>query len=76
MFNKQVQEIVWCPVGKHIELGYRTKGKPGTYVCRECDFIFPIEADGKVGVPIRIKDAKRRAQIFRYCGPDGCICRD
>lgn len=73
MFQKK---IVYCPVGNHVELGYITKGMSGMFVCRECQFVFPVDKDGKFGVPIRIQDAKAAAATLarRYCGPDGCVC--
>jgi uncharacterized protein YbaR (Trm112 family) len=69
------KELVWCPVGKHIELGYRTAGTAAIFVCRECRYIFPVDAKGKFGVPVKITPTKLPV-TRQYCGPDGCVCRD
>lgn len=67
---------VFCPVGDHVQLGYLVKGEVCSYVCRECSFMFTWNRDGKLMPPLKVDLDSKTKKARRYCGPDGCVCRD
>lgn len=62
------QEQVFCPVGNHAEIGIRTKGQSAVFICRECNYAFPVDKTGNFLAPIKLQEDKKA----KKCGCGGC----
>lgn len=72
MFSRRNIETAQCPVCKAI-LGQRDKAAIFKAHCVECRAVFLWKP--RADRPVAVLDADIKKER-RYCGPDGCVCRD
>ncbi len=61
-------EDVWCPVGDHINLGRRIKGRVCALICHECQFKHTWDEEGRLVKSEKLKEA----HIPEKCGCGVC----
>ncbi len=59
---------VWCPVGDHLYLGERIKGRICAFICAECQFKHTWDEDGKVIKSEKIAPSRE----IKFCGCKNC----
>jgi len=71
MFPKKIQYCPVCPKSEG-QLGYYTPGMARSFVCKDCQFVYSWDREGKMLPPVKYVPPKRG----KKCGCPSCRVRD